>query len=76
MGKGVNMPWVGEIDPRFNLPWGSKYHMTPGIWVFYNRGFNQSKAVIIFKLGIIIYIDSIQNNCFLYIIPVTKSGFK
>ena len=25
--KGVNIPWM-KIDPRVNLPWGSKYHMT------------------------------------------------
>jgi hypothetical protein len=27
--KGVNIPWM-KIDPGVNLPWGSKYHMTPG----------------------------------------------
>jgi hypothetical protein len=27
----------------------------PGIWVSYARGFNQSKVVIIFKSGIMIY---------------------
>jgi hypothetical protein len=28
MGRGVNIPWM-KIDPRVNLPWGSKYHMIP-----------------------------------------------
>jgi hypothetical protein len=24
----VNIPWI-KFDPGVNLPWGSKYHMTP-----------------------------------------------
>jgi hypothetical protein len=27
--RGFNIPWM-KIDPGVNLPWGSKYHMTPG----------------------------------------------
>ena len=27
--KGFNIPWM-RIDLGVNLPWGSKYHMTPG----------------------------------------------
>ena len=36
--RGFNIPWM-KIDPRVNLPWGSKYHMTPGhnIFVFRDR---------------------------------------
>jgi len=26
--RGFNIPWM-KIDPGVNLPWGSKYHMTP-----------------------------------------------
>jgi hypothetical protein len=26
--RGVNIPWM-KIEPGINLPWGSKYHMTP-----------------------------------------------
>jgi hypothetical protein len=26
--RGLNIPWM-KIDPGVNLPWGSKYHMTP-----------------------------------------------
>ena len=26
--RGDNIPWM-KIDPGVNLPWGSKYHMTP-----------------------------------------------
>ena len=28
--KGFNIPWM-KIDPGVNLPWGSKYHTTPGL---------------------------------------------
>ena len=28
--RGFNIPWM-IIDPGVNLPWGSKYHMTP-VW--------------------------------------------
>ena len=24
----VNIPWM-KVDPEVNIPWGSKYHMTP-----------------------------------------------
>jgi hypothetical protein len=36
--RGFNIPWI-KIDPVVNLPWGSKYHMTPGhnIFVFRDR---------------------------------------
>jgi hypothetical protein len=26
--RGFNIPWM-KIDPGVNIPWGSKYHMTP-----------------------------------------------
>ena len=28
--RGFNIPWM-KIDPVVNLPWSSKYHMTPVI---------------------------------------------
>jgi hypothetical protein len=28
--RGFNIPWM-KIDPGVNLPWGSKYHMIPGL---------------------------------------------
>jgi hypothetical protein len=31
--EGVNIPWM-KIDPEVNLPWGSKYHMTPTLSSF------------------------------------------
>ena len=31
--RGVNIPWM-KIDPGVNLPWGSKYHMTPGLYFY------------------------------------------
>jgi len=30
--RGLNIPWK-KIDPGVNLPWGSKYNMTPGKYV-------------------------------------------
>ena len=44
--KGVKIPYGKlnpgskyhvKIDPVVNLPWGSKYHMTPGV----NHGFRE-----------------------------------
>jgi hypothetical protein len=29
--RGFNIPWM-NIDPGVNLPWGSKYHMTPALF--------------------------------------------
>ena len=26
--RAINIPWM-QIEPGFNIPWGSKYHMTP-----------------------------------------------
>jgi hypothetical protein len=34
--RGFNIPWM-KIDPRVNLPWGSKYHMTPGSKKYNNK---------------------------------------
>jgi hypothetical protein len=40
--RGVNIPWM-KIDPGVNLPWGSKYHMTPFLssFITYHRICNQ-----------------------------------
>jgi hypothetical protein len=40
--EGVNIPWM-KIDHRVNLPWGSKYHMTPILssFITYHRICNQ-----------------------------------
>ena len=38
--KGFNIPWM-KIDPGVNLPWGSKYHMTPVI-IFIKKVVNVS----------------------------------
>jgi hypothetical protein len=37
-----NIPWM-KIDPGVNLPWGSKYHMTPILssFITYHRICNQ-----------------------------------
>ena len=29
--RRFNIPWM-KIDPGVNLPWGLKYHMTPGVF--------------------------------------------
>jgi hypothetical protein len=34
--KGFNIPCM-KVDPGVNLPWGSKYHMTPGHNIFFFR---------------------------------------
>jgi hypothetical protein len=28
---GVNNKYIMKIDPGVNIPWGSKYHMTPDL---------------------------------------------
>ena len=72
--RRFNIPWM-KIDPGVNLPWGSKYHMTLVIWpsntreyaMFYARGSNQSKCVIMFKPGIklkIIPLSPAFESCF------------
>jgi hypothetical protein len=40
--RRVNIPWM-KIDPGVNLPWGSKYHMTPFLssFITYHRICNQ-----------------------------------